>query len=703
MKRFIAVFILAIAMLICITACKHEHSFSAWNTVDEPNCLAAGIEERICECGYKEMRRVDALGHEYDDKFDETCNVCGYKRIAECAHTNTKITKGYAATCTATGLTDEIACVDCGELIQHQNILNALGHTLYTYTEIDNCKKMSITICTRSECQYSTINDTGVITHNINQWWPIKNQSQEPPCTIEKKYYGICEDCGATDILVEPAPGHNAWGDWYIEIPSESYDEIIISRMCNDCGIRQSLTKDSFDSDHYSFSLTEPTCQDAGCVNHVFITPDGVTLTYSTIIEALGHTYENDVCSTCGKIRLLSPGLYDNNNNLIASWDDLTNIYGMDVSQDYNSFNYATNINSPCYILNNIPSLSSGSNLVIDYGIKEIGIYAFYSCSNIVSVTFPQSITDIRMSAFGNCTALERVIFEEDTQINVLNGFDGCVSLTEIKMPSSVTYIDGFYDCISLKNIVIPNGVTTIGGSAFSGCASLESIFIPASVETIGELAFGGCTALANVTFAEDTKCDYIGHNAFRDCISLKNFHIPSLVTAISKGTFYNCTSLTRIEIPNRIIKIENFAFKNCTSLETVTFANNSQLIAIWAEAFQYCTSLTSIEIPDSLTHIDDYAFSNCTVLDSIIFKEGSQLTKIGMCAFNACYSLKSIVLSSSLESIGRAAFSGDYALNTFVFNGTVSQWNYIWKNVNWNYSVPATYVQCSDGTVPLK
>ena len=45
------------------TSNGHEHSYGEWTIVDDPTCLAAGIEERLCDCGANEMRRVDALGH----------------------------------------------------------------------------------------------------------------------------------------------------------------------------------------------------------------------------------------------------------------------------------------------------------------------------------------------------------------------------------------------------------------------------------------------------------------------------------------------------------------------------------------------------------------------------------------------------------------------------------------------------------------
>jgi hypothetical protein len=65
-----------------------------------------------------------------------------------------------------------------------------------------------------------------------------------------------------------------------------------------------------------------------------------------------------------------------------------------------------------------------------------------------------------------------------------------------------------------------------------------------------------------------------------------------------------------------------------------------------------------------------------------------------------------SVIIPNSVTSIGRCAFSGCTSLINIAFEGTVEQWNAIEKyldtHFDWNFGVPATYVQCSDGQVAL-
>ena len=82
--------------------------------------------------------------------------------------------------------------------------------------------------------------------------------------------------------------------------------------------------------------------------------------------------------------------------------------------------------------------------------------------------------------------------------------FDYCTNLSSITIPNSITKIGNyaFLDCYSLyPTVTIPNSVISIGEGAFKNCLELRDITIPNSVTSIGDHAFYFCNKLSKVYY----------------------------------------------------------------------------------------------------------------------------------------------------------------------------------------------------------
>ena len=203
----------------------------------------------------------------------------------------------------------------------------------------------------------------------------------------------------------------------------------------------------------------------------------------------------------------------------------------------------------------------------------------FGYCTNLISISIPNSVTTIDESALELCTNLTSVTMSNNVTSIGSDAFLSCESLTNITIPDSVTTIGmaAFAGCTGLTSINIPNSVTSIGDSAFDGC-SFTSITIPSSVTSIGFSPFLSCSGLTSITvdsnnpnYDSRNNCNAIIETSTNALIQgCQNTIIPNSVTTIRMSAFCGCTDITSITIPSGVTSIGSVAFKNCTGLTSI-------------------------------------------------------------------------------------------------------------------------------------
>ena len=206
--------------------------------------------------------------------------------------------------------------------------------------------------------------------------------------------------------------------------------------------------------------------------------------------------------------------------------------------------------------------------------VTQIGNMAFFSASDLTSITIPDTVNDIGTQAFMLCR-----------------------SLVSVNIPDAVTAIkpNTFFNCESLTSITIHSGITSIGSFAFYNCQALTEVKIPNSVTSLGSYAFSECFSLESITLSE-------------------------ALTKLEASTFFKCTSLKEIKIPETVTEIENNVFQECTSLTSVTIPDSVTVLS-GEYVFLSCLSLESVTLPDSVTNIGDAFFQGCIALDRVYFR----------------------------------------------------------------------------------
>jgi hypothetical protein len=287
------------------------------------------------------------------------------------------------------------------------------------------------------------------------------------------------------------------------------------------------------------------------------------------------------------------------------------------------------------------------------YTVTRIDFSAFYECSDITSVVFPNTLTFIGQRSFLSCNGITgEVVIPNSVTIIGTNAFSFCHGITSVVFGHALREIRdlAFHQCYALEHISsLPDSLTKLGDDAFNRCPIRDSIIIPPGVATIGEHAFYGCR-IPSVVISEGVTT--IKGGAFAGC-PLGALDIPSSTISISQSSFDrthlqsitvnegnpvydsrdNCNALIETEtntllfgcrntiIPNDIAIIGHIAFCSINELNAISIPNSVERLE--TSAFAGCNSLTTITLPPNISYIGVSAL-NCCGLTSVISKSST-------------------------------------------------------------------------------
>jgi len=365
---------------------------------------------------------------------------------------------------------------------------------------------------------------------------------------------------------------------------------------------------------------------------------------------------------------------------LFRGWRSAQEVEVAEAHPDYASVEgvlYSKDLTSLVYY----PAGAGVPDYSIREGVESIGESAFLG-SDVVFITIPESVTEIRYEAFRYSSSLSRVFFNGDAPAGVgqymlddvdegltiyyyddSTGFDTsywqAFTMWVLDSDSDEDGIDDRWEAEYFEDLHVANAVSDYD---MDGSTDLEEYLAdtnPLEYPLSDLYEYEITDGYAVITSADQQVSGEV--------------IVPAMigttpVRRIGNNAFQYCSLITSVVIPDTVTYIENYAFADCTQLEEVSVGKG--LAFVGENAFDGCYNLLKVDLSKGVIAIGQYAFEGCEKLNEVSFS--NSLMSIGDCAFMNCHDLESVVLPRSLTSLGTCAFLSCSSLTRVVFEGDV-------------------------------
>ena len=228
------------------------------------------------------------------------CSVCHAVEEEVLGHAEESVL-GYAATCTEAGLSDGTVCSICNTVVVAQEVIPALGHDIAVDEAVDaTCTEAGLTAgehCTRCDGATVAQEEVPALGHDI-----AKDEAKAPTCTEAGLTAGEhCTRCDGATVAQQPvdALGHDMVVD-AAKAPTCTEAGLKEGSHCSRCDHKVAQEVDpALGHNIVKDEAKAPTCTETGLTEGEHCTRcDGATVAQQSV-AALGHKYENFVCTGC--------------------------------------------------------------------------------------------------------------------------------------------------------------------------------------------------------------------------------------------------------------------------------------------------------------------------------------------------------------------------------------------------------------------
>ena len=309
------------------------HTWDEGKVTKEATCSETGVKTHTCtRCGGTKNEEIPKTKHDYEEHV-ETPATCTSKGISyyvckNCGRTTSRyqtpkkdhtpeIRNKKEATCKAEGYTGDTYCSVCNKKISAGQKIAKLDHTPGEWEIIQpTCKKYGIK---RRDCIVCGASLDLEVLEKLDHTWKLTSTTPAT-CGIGEIQHYKCSVCGETKDVTLDNPLSHTWDSGKVSKKPTCTETGIKTYTCTNCGTTREETIESTGHLHKETKDQKAaTCTEDGYTGDIYCSDCGTKLESGTVINKLGHTWDNGVitkeateteegvktytCKTCGETK----------------------------------------------------------------------------------------------------------------------------------------------------------------------------------------------------------------------------------------------------------------------------------------------------------------------------------------------------------------------------------------------------------------
>ena len=314
------------------------HTWDEGKVTKEATCSETGVKTYTCSrCGGTKTEEIPKTKHDYEEHVETpatctsrgvsyyVCKNCGLttskKQTPATGHIHTEVRNKKDATYTDDGYTGDTYCKDCGKKLETGTVIPKLVETEHDYGEwvldqAPTCKKYGARHRICKNCGDREVDVLDKVDHS----WELVSTTPAT-CTIGEIQHYKCSVCGEKkDVTLSNPLGEHSWDNGKVTKEATCTEDGEKIYICTVCNTTKTEVIPATGHQHKEVrNAKKATCTEDGYTGDTYCTDCNTKLESGTVINKLGHTWDNGVitkeateteegvktytCKTCGETK----------------------------------------------------------------------------------------------------------------------------------------------------------------------------------------------------------------------------------------------------------------------------------------------------------------------------------------------------------------------------------------------------------------